>query len=279
MTPLRLLGRAGVVLFATIGALMIFFHTAIVIDILGAPVARDVANLQIPAPGLRAAGRPLGTAGLQGYLARPVSVSHPGPAVLLVHEWWGLNQDMVQLADALAAEGYTALAIDTWRGRATTSVVRAIWFVVTANQERINADFDAYLDYLRALEGVDPERVAGVGFCFGGGQIMLQSLRDAPLAAKAIFYGDIVTDPQRLQPLIYGGPVLGIFGAQDRSIPPRRVQEFETVLQGLNVPHEITVYPGVGHAFVKPATALAPGATGPAAQAWGQLLDFLRRSA
>jgi len=93
---------------------------------------------------------------LIGYLAQP-DTPGPHPAVLLIHEWWGLNEGIPPLADALAEEGYVVLAADAYRGNLTSSIPRAIWLVLTTPEERIFADLDAALAHLRGLESVDPE--------------------------------------------------------------------------------------------------------------------------
>lgn len=211
---------------------------------------------------------------LSGYLAQPSGgQAEPGPAVLLVHEFYGLNGSIVEKADRLADQGYTVLAPDAYRGQTTRLVPRAIWLVLSTPQEQINADLDAAYAYLQGLPGVDPARSGGVGFCFGGSQIMRLGVRQPELAATVIFYGSgLITDPQDLGALGQNGPVLGIFGEEDASIPLDEVQAFQDALASRQVPHEVTVYPGVGHAFVSSEALDEPG---PAQQAWEQMLAFL----
>ena len=105
---------------------------------------------------------------LYGYMVRPEEPG-PHPAVLLIHEWWGLNEGLTVLADALAEEGYIVFAPDGYRGNVTAMIPRALWLRITTPREQVEADVDSGLAYLRDLDGVDVDRVASMGFCLGGG--------------------------------------------------------------------------------------------------------------
>jgi len=212
---------------------------------------------------------------LRAYLARP-SGAGPHPALVMVHEFFGLNEDVVKKADALAWEGYVVLAVDAYRNQTTAMVPRAIWLVVTTPQDRIAQDIDAGFAYLARLEGVDSQRVGAVGFCFGGTQVMKMSARNPDLAASVIYYGSgPFTRPDQLGVMGARGPVLGIYGEQDNSIPVSEVRAFEQAMQSRGVRHQVTIYPGVGHAFVKSDNIGVPG---PAQQAWSEMLAFLDKS-
>lgn len=209
---------------------------------------------------------------LRGYVARPAG-DGPHPAVLLLHEWWGLNGEIPHIADALAQQGYVVLAPDVYRGRVATTVPGALWMRITTPNDVIWADADSALSYLRGLEGVDAERVASVGFCFGGEQSLQLGLRAADaLTAVVIFYGSTVADPAQLQVLSEAQPVLGIFGAEDQQIPLSEVSAFEDALNQAGIENTVTVYDGVGHAFLTAENYDDPGAAG---EAWQQLLAFL----
>ena len=101
---------------------------------------------------------------LLGYLAEPEGPG-PHPGVLLLHEWWGLNEGITVLADALAAEGYVVFAPDAYRGRVAAQIPRALYLRLTTPEEQVKADLDAALAHLLALPGVDTERIASMGFC------------------------------------------------------------------------------------------------------------------
>ena len=212
------------------------------------------------------------SADLRGYLALPDGPG-PHPAVLLIHEWWGLNEGMIPLADALAEKGYVVLAADAYRGKTTTQVPTALWWTLTKSDEEISSDVEGALEFLLAHDAVDPDRIASMGFCFGGGQsLQLGMRRSQSVALTLIYYGSLVTEPALLTPLQEGRGVLGVFGEDDRSIPVDGVLEFESALNSLGVPNEVTVYPGVGHAFLNESNFEQPGTAG---DAWQQALAFL----
>ncbi len=209
---------------------------------------------------------------LIGYLAQPDEPG-PHPAVLLIHEWWGLNEGITILADALAAEGYVVLAPDAYRGEVTAQFPRALWLRLTTSEEQVFADVDAALAHLMSLENVDTSRLASMGFCFGGGHSLQLGMRQSEnIALTILYYGAVVTEPDLLRPLTDNQPVLGVFGADDQSIPVADVLEFEAALNTLAIPNEITIYEGVGHAFLNEENYNQPGA---AMDAWQQTLRFL----
>jgi carboxymethylenebutenolidase len=209
---------------------------------------------------------------LHGYLARPEGEG-PFPAVLLIHEWWGFNEGMTVLADALAAEGYLVLAADAYRGEVTNNLFRALYLRLSTPEEQVFNDVDAALAYLLAQPEADPERVASMGFCFGGGHSLQLGMRQSEnVALTILYYGAVVTEPELLRPLTEGQGVLGVFGADDRSIPLADVLEFEAALNSLDIANQITIYEGVGHAFLTEENYNQPGAAG---DAWQETLTFL----
>lgn len=225
--------------------------------------ATDFTNITYPGPdGVT----------LNAYLARPAT-SGAGPAILMVHEFFGINADIIKKADLLAAQGYTVLAVDAYRGRTTRLIPRAIWLVLTTPQEHIRADIDAGYAYLASLAEVDPFRIGAVGFCFGGTQVMHLGTRNPDLRATVIYYGSgPITDPAALGVMGQNGPVLGIFGEQDQGIPLEEVRGFELAMSARGISNKVSIYPGVGHAFVRYDGLQTPG---PALDAWNEMLDFL----
>lgn len=208
---------------------------------------------------------------LAGYLATP-SGEGPFPAVLMIHEWWGLNVDMARLADALAAEGFVVLAPDAFRGSLAQTPQEAMAQLRSTPQEQIASDLDAALDYLRNHSAVDGERVATMGFCFGGTQSMYLGTRAEGLAAVVTLYGGgPIQSADQLGNLPQNEPLLGIFGREDGSIPVSEVNGFEDALEAGGVEHTITIYDGVGHAFVKSTTYDQGGAP---EEAWKELVSF-----
>jgi len=231
--------------------------------VLGAQ-ATDFTNVTYPASD--------GTT-LHGYLAAPEGEG-PFPAVIMVHEWWGLNGEIVEMADVLAAEGYVVLAPDTYRGPTTSLVPRAIYLRVTIPEDRVDDDMLRAFDYLAGLETVDADRIGVMGFCYGGGVALRHGILNPRVAATVNLYGDRVTDPQAFGALLEpdAGPLLGIFGAEDAQIPVASVEAFRAALETAGVTHTVTIYEGVGHAFVQPDALEQPGAP---REAWEQILAFL----
>lgn len=220
-----------------------------------------VTNARIPNPN----GPEIGA-----YVARP---SAPGsyPAVIMIHEFWGLNQDITGKARALAEAGYVVVAPDLFRGSTAAWVPRAIYQVISTPQDQILSDLDAVFAWLSSQPDVNSDRIAIMGFCFGGGSSLRYSLHNNRLAATVMFYGSPVTDAAALRSL--PGPVLGIFGGADQSIPGSQVNAFEAALNEAGVPNQISVYEGQPHSFVKTIEQVRQG--GPAGQAWEEMLAFL----
>ena len=211
---------------------------------------------------------------LRGYLARP-SGSGPFPGVLMIHEWWGLNVDMARLADALAEEGFVVLAPDAFRGSLAKTPQEAMAQLRSTPQEQIASDLDSALGFLRNHSAVESDSVATMGFCFGGTQSMYLGTRAEGLAAVVTLYGSgPIQEAGQLGNMPQNEPVLGIFGAEDGNIPVSEVRGFEDALETANVENTITVYPGVGHAFVKSTTYDQGGAP---EEAWEELVSFLNR--
>jgi carboxymethylenebutenolidase len=209
---------------------------------------------------------------LHGYLALPPG-SGAHPAVLMIHEWWGLNRDITLLADALAEEGFLVLAPDAFRGSVATTPEQAMKQITGTPSAQVAADLDAALEFLRNHPLADPKHVATLGFCFGGTQAMFQSTRQPALAATVILYGTgPIQDASSLGSMGKGGPVLGIFGEQDANIPVAQVRAFESALKARGINSTVTIYPGVGHAFVKSDTYRNGAA---AERAWKQVVAFL----
>ena len=201
------------------------------------------------------------------------------PAVVMIHEWWGLNDNIKNMADELAKEGYVVLAVDLYNGQVATSPDQAMKLVNLAreNQNESLSNLKAAVSYLKTLDNVNASKIAAFGWCFGGGQALqlaLNSNIDSPLAATILYYGNLVTDQEQLSKIT--GSVLGIFGGQDQSIPTTDVQKFEDALNANNITNEIYVYEGVGHAFANPTGAsFAPDEL---KDAWHKTLEFLNKN-
>lgn len=207
---------------------------------------------------------------VRAYVARPAA-DGPHPTVIMIHEFWGLNIEMRDKADLLASAGYVVIAPDMFRGSSTNWIPRAIYQTLTTPQEQKNTDLDAVYAWLEQQPEVNPARVAVIGFCFGGATSLRYSLWNPKLAATAIFYGSPIPDANQLKAL--PGPLLGVFGGADSSIPVAEVGAFETALIAAGIPSTITIYPDQPHAFISDVAAIEAG--GAPGAAWAQLLGFL----
>ncbi len=195
------------------------------------------------------------------------------PAVLLIHEWWGLNAEHLEKARALAQEGYVVYAPDAHGGRLAETVPGGIMLMMTRRDAEIFADIDAAYQAMLNDPAVDSTRTAVAGFCFGGRQAMYFGVRNSMPAATAAFYGSgLITDPADMGFLGEGGPVLGIFGEEDSSIPLEEVELFRAALESRGADYRQYIYGDVGHAFVKADNLYTPG---PWSEAWQEFLRFL----
>jgi carboxymethylenebutenolidase len=213
-----------------------------------------------------------------GYLVYPINDTNQKlPAVIMVHEWWGLYDNIKNMANMLAKEGYVVLAIDLYNGTVATdsNSARELSSSVANNPSAAIANMQSAVKYVSSLENVNGSRIASLGWCFGGGQSLQLALnsQDHPLAATIIYYGNLVNDTEALSKIKW--PILGIFGDQDQSIPVNSVKQFEQALNKIGVTNEIYIYPGVGHAFANPSgDNYAPKET---ADAWQKTVAFLNK--
>lgn len=203
-----------------------------------------------------------------GYLARPDD-NKQYPGIILIHEWWGLNDHIKEVANTLAKEGYVVLAVDLYNGEVAQSSEEAMRLRTSINQSIATQNMQDGIEYLKEFEGVN--KVASLGFCFGGEQSAQLSISDANLDATVIFYGSL---PQELEKISQvDAPVLGIFGELDTGITPDTVRTFQSGLDELNLENDITIYEGVGHAFLNPeGSRFAEEET---KDAWNKTITFL----
>ncbi len=206
---------------------------------------------------------------VSGYYAEPEAASDSLPGLIVIHEWWGLNDNIRSMTRRLAGEGYRALAVDLYYGAVASSPDSAGDLTSTVEQDEALSNLS---QAHRWLTERGAPRVASIGWCFGGGWSLRTALAlPQDLDATVIYYGRLVTDPGRLETLQM--PLQGHFGAEDGSIPVDQVRRFETVLDSLGKTAEMHVYEGAGHAFANPSgERYAPEA---AEQSWARTLQFL----
>ncbi len=196
----------------------------------------------------------------------------PFPALVVIHEWWGLNDWVKEQAAKLADQGYAALAIDLYRGKVAATPEEAHELMRGVPEDRAARDLQAAFDYLASRRDIDPKRIGDIGWCMGGGYALNLAIAQPRLAVAVINYGHLATDPANLKRI--NAPLLGIFGAQDRGIPPADVRKFEQQMQGAGKKVEIVIYPDAGHAFENPNNK-AGYRPADAADAWNRTVHFL----
>jgi carboxymethylenebutenolidase len=205
-----------------------------------------------------------------GYFAKPIENGN-FPGVIMIHEWWGLNENIKSMADSLASQGYFVLAVDLY-GEVATESSRAgeLAGLVRSNPSEAVNNMKAAISYLK--QNTDG-KIGSLGWCFGGQQSLQISLNES-LDATVIYYGQLVTEETQLSKL--NNPVLGIFGEEDGSIPVETVREFENSLNNLGTENDIYIYPGVGHAFANPSGANY--AKEETKDAWAKTIEFLEKN-
>ncbi|MFL6391016.1 MAG: dienelactone hydrolase family protein [Nitrososphaeraceae archaeon] len=200
------------------------------------------------------------------------------PAVIMIHENRGLNDNIKSMANTLAREGYAVLAVDLFKGQVAQTSQQAQQLAGSArsNSALTISNLQAAVKYVSSLPFVDSSKIASIGWCFGGGQSLQLALHSEqhPLVATILYYGTpLVTDKQELSKIKW--PVLGIFGDKDQAIPLPNIQQFKTALDASGIPNEIHIYKGLGHAFANPSGAnYAPNET---VDAWQKTLAFLKK--
>ena len=211
--------------------------------------------------------------GTKGYFARP-NRGGPYPGLILIHEWWGLNDGIRENAEAFAKLGYAALAVDLYNGNSaqTPDEARKLAGGVSENLPAAFENLERAVDFLKSsYRIVDKERIASIGWCFGGGWSYQMAKNDMGVRASVIYYGRFnpADDLSRMRAMI-----LGNFGEEDRAISVDSVREFQTTLKTLNGDHEVYIYPNAGHAF---ANRDSDNYNKEAAQlAWERTLAFLK---
>lgn len=209
---------------------------------------------------------------ITGYLAEP-DEDDEAPGIIVIHEWWGLNDNIRMMAEKLAGEGYKALAVDLYNGKVAESPDSAGSYARSVNEEEAISNLKQAYDYLADEE--DTDNIGVIGWCFGGGW-SLQTALALPdkIDATVIYYGRLVTDANQLKKLQM--PILGLFGEDDNGIPPKTVKQFESALNEAGVMNSIHIYEGAGHAFANPSgTRYVKKA---AEDAWQKTTEFLEKN-
>lgn len=202
-----------------------------------------------------------------GFLARSADAKAPG--VVVIQEWWGLNDHIKDVAERFAAAGYTALAPDLYHGVVTREPDEAGKLMMAMRIEDASKDLRGAIRYLREQSG---QRVGTVGFCMGGALSLYAACANPDdVGACVDFYGGHPAVKPNLDAL--AAPVLGLFAGKDDSVSPEVVAELDRQLRAKGKTHDFTIYPNADHAFfndTRPEVYQADAA----ADAWRRTLGF-----
>ncbi len=207
-----------------------------------------------------------------GHFAFPSDMIEPLPAVIIIHEWWGLDDTVRAAADRLAAQGYIVLALDLFAGRTADDIggARSLMLEVVEDQASATENVEQALAFV--VETAGAPGVAALGWGLGGSWALNTAILAADdLDAVVLFYGQVSDEPERLQPI--SAPLMGFFGEEDRGVSAADVRAFESALEALGKRAEITILPGAGHGFANPANRNYDPEL--AAETWGRTLEFL----
>ncbi len=239
------------------------------------PVAGAAAEAEEPPAGEVATERvvyaTVGGREVTGYLARPAGAATGHPGIIVIHEWWGLNDNVETMARMLAHEGYAALAVDLYGGASAegSEGARALMQKVMDDPAPAKDNLRQAHAYLTATLGAP--RTGVIGWCFGGGWSLQTALMLPELDAAVMYYGRVVTDQAELK--VLAAPLLGLFGADDQGIPVAEVRNMEATLGELGKDVTIHVYEGAGHAFANPSGTRYQADA--AKDAWDKTMAFL----
>jgi carboxymethylenebutenolidase len=217
-------------------------------------------------------GEMIDLAGGKAYLSLPSGVG-PFPGIIVIQEWWGLNDHIKHCADRLAGEGYAAIAVDLYDGQIATDSDTAMKLMGAVNDAAAEKIIHAAHSFLKTDERVNATNTGVIGWCFGGGWALRTAIEEPDLDAAVIYYGRLIDDPQQLMQI--HARVLGIFGTKDKGIPQEAVASFDAALTKAEVQHEIYSYEAE-HAFANPSNAIYDEKS--AAAAWEKTRKLLDKS-
>ncbi len=233
-----------------------------------------LASLVLPAGAQQPVTFPSGDASGQGLLYLPQGPG-PHPALIVIHEWWGLADWIKQEAAHYASDGYVTLAVDLYRGKVATDAEMAHELMRGLPQDQGVRDLTSAMTWLSQRKDVDKRRIGAVGWCMGGGYAIQLAVAAPNLKAVAVNYGALPTDKAALASI--HAAVIGNFGGQDRGITPDSVHAFESAMHSLGKPVDAKIYADAGHAFENPtnATGYRPA---DAADALARIDQFFRQT-
>src|SRR5262245_5213201 len=207
-----------------------------------------------------------------GLLVTPAAKG-PAPAVVVIQEWWGLNDWVKDQARALAKDGYVALAVDLYRGKVTAKQEEAHQYMMGLPDERAMNDLKGAFAYLAGRADVNKARIGSIGWCMGGKYSLKLAVTEPTLAAAVVYYGAPPTSATDIAAI--KAPILGNFGAADEGPSPDQVKAFETALKAAGKSADIKIYEGAGHAFANVNNPWGGYREAAAKDAWARSTAFL----
>jgi carboxymethylenebutenolidase len=196
----------------------------------------------------------------------------PFPGVVVIQEWWGLNDWVKDQARALAKEGYVALAVDLYRGKVATKQEDAHQFMMGLPQDRALSDLVGGVAFLSARPDVRKDRIGSLGWCMGGMYSLKLAVNEPKLAAVVAYYGAPPTKDDDIAKI--KAPVLGNYGGDDQGPAPDQVKAFEAAMKKAGKAIDVKIYDGAGHAFANVNNPWGGYREAAAKDAWARTLAF-----
>jgi len=211
---------------------------------------------------------------VMGYFSLPRGAgTHPG--IVVIQEWWGLNDWVTQQSDSLASHGYVAFAPDLYRGKVAYDEATAHQLMSGLVEEDALAKVRGAADFLRSRQDVRANAIGVIGWCMGGKYSIRLAAADPGIRACVAYYGAPITDPRAIRGI--QAAMLGNFGAEDQGPSPDQVTQFEAALKSAGKKVDFKIYPGAGHAFANENNPWGGYRPAAAKDAWDRTLAFLDR--
>jgi len=208
-----------------------------------------------------------------GYLAKPQDAG-PHPGVIVIQEWWGLDDHIKDVAERFAREGFVALAPDLYHGSFATEPDEARKLAMNMNREQAVKDLLGAVQHLQGMDEVQPKKFGCIGFCMGGSLTLALAAASPDIAAAAPFYAGMQPPADQLARI--NAEMFCAFGADDTGIPIENVRKFEGALASTNRTAVVKVYDGAPHSFFNDTR---PSYRAEAADdAWNNALALFRRT-
>jgi carboxymethylenebutenolidase len=211
--------------------------------------------------------------GVSGYMSLPDPTKPARVGIVVIHEWWGLNDNIRHWSDRLAKDGYAALAIDLYGGVVAKTPDEAMKAMKAVDEKKALSHLIAAADFLEKDPRILAEKTGAIGWCFGGAWSLRLAMAEPNLDAAVIYYGHLVNNPDELKPI--KAEILGIFGNRDKAITPEDVNAFDAALGTAKVKHTIFRY-DADHAFANPSNPRYEQKS--ATDAWAKVHDFFGKT-